>query len=159
MRTRKIPRRSLALAAALAALPAALLTAPAQAQTATGAPPVGFVELPASSLPSGHATRALTVTYRNDASTDRTVAPQILVESPATGPFLSPSSIRLEAQSPDGHWHTTPLASQTGTLYTALVPAKVVLHGHRTLTEHYRITVVASAPVQGTVEPRVAVYG
>ncbi|MFG2907705.1 signal peptide protein [Kitasatospora sp. NPDC048286] len=163
MRTRKIPRRSVALAAAVAAVPTALLTAPAQAATGTaaaaGAPPTGFVELPTSPLPRDDAQRVVTVTYRNDSSADRTVAPQILIESPQNGPFLDPSSIRLEVLSSDGHWRTTPLASQTGTLYTKLVPAKLVLHGHHTLTERYRVTVVGAAPAQGTVEPRVALYG
>ncbi|MFJ2780664.1 MULTISPECIES: signal peptide protein [unclassified Kitasatospora] len=160
MRTRKIPRRSLALAvAALAALPAAALTSPAQA--ATGAPPVGFVELPSSLVPSDHGKRVFTVTYRNDASTDRTVAPQILVESPERGPYLDPSDIRLEVLAPDGHWRTMPLASQTGTLYTRLTPAKVVLHGHHTLTGRYRLTVVGTllgTVGRGTIEPRVALY-
>ncbi|MFD4658584.1 signal peptide protein [Kitasatospora sp. NPDC058444] len=163
MRTPKFPRRSLALAAALAAVPTALLTAPAQAATGTptaaGAPPTGFVELPASPLPPDHAQRVITVSYRNDSSADRTVAPQVLIESPANGPFLDPASIRLEVLSTDGHWRTLPLASQTGTLYTRLASAKLVLHGHHTLTERYRITVVGTAPAQGTVEPRVALYG
>ncbi|MFF2119490.1 signal peptide protein [Kitasatospora xanthocidica] len=162
MRTLKIPRRSLALAAALAALPTAALVAPAQAatgaRTATAAPPVSFVELPETALPRDHATRPITVTYRNDSSADRTVAPQILVESPDNGPFLNPAGIRIEVLSPDGHWRAIPLGSQTGTLYTRLVPAKTVLHGHQTLTAHYRVTVVGKAPLQGTVEPRVALY-
>ncbi|MFI2608387.1 signal peptide protein [Kitasatospora sp. NPDC018619] len=162
MRTRKIPRRGLALAAALAAVPAALLAAPARAATgtpsATGAVPVGFVNEAASPLPSDHGQRTVTVTYRNDSPADRTVAPQILVESPAKGPFLDPSSIRLDVLSADGHWRTLPLASQGGTLYTRLDTARVVLHGHHTLTERYRVTVVGTAPVQGTVEPRVALY-
>ncbi|MFJ7906480.1 signal peptide protein [Kitasatospora sp. NPDC096204] len=160
MRTRKIPRRSLALAAAVAAVPTALLTAPAQAATsAPAAPPTTFVEMPTSPLPRDHAQREVTVTYRNDSSADRTVAPQVLIESPQNGPFLDPAAIRLEVLSPDGHWRTTPLASQTGTLYTKLVPAKLVLHSHHTLTEHYRVTVVGAADAQGTVEPRVALYG
>ncbi|MEU3570324.1 signal peptide protein [Kitasatospora sp. NPDC036755] len=162
MRTRKIPRRSLALAAAAAAVPTVLLTAPAQAATgtpsATGTLPVGFVNEATSPLPSDHGQRVVTVSYRNDSSADRTVAPQILIESPANGPFLDPASIRLEVLSADGHWRTLPLGSQTGTLYTRLAPAKIVLHGHHTLTERYRVTVVGTAPVQGTVEPRVALY-
>ncbi|WP_316528745.1 signal peptide protein [Kitasatospora brasiliensis] len=157
MRTRKIPRRSLALAAALAALPTVAVASPAVATT-PGAPPVRFVELPSSPLPSDHGQRTINVTYRNDSSTDRTVAPQVLVESPANGPFLSPSSIRLEVLAPDGHWRTLPLGNQTGTLYTRLVPAKLVLHGHHTLNEQYRLTVIGRAPAQGTIEPRVALY-
>lgn len=163
MRTRKTPRRSLALAAAIAAVPTALLTAPAQAatgaQSTAGTPPTGFVELASSPLPNDHAAKVVTVTYRNDSSADRTVAPQVLIESPANGPFLDPASVRLEVLSPDGHWRTMALASQTGTLYTRLVPAKLVLHGHHTLTERYRVTVVGTAPAKGTVEPRVAIYG
>ncbi|MFE4971636.1 signal peptide protein [Kitasatospora sp. NPDC056651] len=157
MRTRNIPRRSLALAAALAALPTAALATPAVA-----APPneliSRFVELPRSPLPSDHGQRTITVTYRNDSARDRTVAPQILVESPASGPFLDPASIRLEVLGPDGHWRSTALASQTGTLYTRLDTVQLVLHGHGTLTEQYRLTVVGKAPLQGTIEPRVAIY-
>ncbi|MFE6051923.1 signal peptide protein [Kitasatospora sp. NPDC056446] len=162
MRTRKTLQRALALTV-LAVLPAAAFTLPAQAaatvasapQAVGAAAPVSFVDLTASPLPSDHKTHRITVTYRNDTSADRTVAPQILVESPDRGPFLSPSDVRLEVLT-GGHWKTVPLASQTGTLYTGLGPAKVVLHGHHTLAQQYRITVLKASP--GTVHPRVALY-
>ncbi|MET8629229.1 signal peptide protein [Kitasatospora sp. NPDC004669] len=164
MLTRTIPRRVLVLTAvALAALPTAALTFPAgaadsaPAAAAASAAPVGFVDLPDSPLPSDHAPHQVTVTYRNPTSTDQTVAPQILIESPDEGPFLDPAQIRLELLETDGRWHTVPLASQTGTLYTGLIPAKIVLHGNHKLTEHYRLTVLAG-PAQGTIEPRVAIY-
>ncbi|MFH8381782.1 signal peptide protein [Kitasatospora sp. NPDC018058] len=163
MLTRTIPRRVLVLTAvALAALPAAALTFPAEASdsapvAAAPAAPVSFVDLPDSPLPSDDAPHQITVTYRNPTSTDQTVAPQILIESPDEGPFLDPAQIRLEMLGTDGHWNTMPLASQTGTLYTGLIPAKTVLHGYHKLTEHYRLTVL-KGPAQGTVEPRVAIY-
>ncbi|MGW3041084.1 signal peptide protein [Kitasatospora sp. NPDC001159] len=164
MLARSIPRRVLVLTAvALAALPTAALTSPAEgadsAPAAATAPaaPVSFVDLPDSPLPSDHASHQITVTYRNPASTDQTVAPQILIESPDEGPFLDPAQIRLELLGTDGRWNTVPLASQTGTLYTGLIPAKIVLHGRHKLTEHYRLTVL-KGPAQGRVEPRVAIY-
>ncbi|MFF2147829.1 signal peptide protein [Kitasatospora sp. NPDC058190] len=164
MPTRTIRSRALVLtAAALAVLPTAVLAAsshaastPAPASAATAAP-VSFVDLPDTSLPSDNAPHGITVTYRNPASTDQTVAPQILIESPDNGPFLDPAQIRLELLGTDRHWHTVSLGSQTGTLYTDLIPAKIVLHGHHTLTEHYRVTVL-KGPAQGSVEPRVAIY-
>ncbi|MFD7450124.1 signal peptide protein [Kitasatospora sp. NPDC059827] len=175
MPSRTIPRRALVLtAAALAVLPATALTAPARAAAAppaamatsattaaasgpAAAAPVRFVDLPDSALPTDRAPHRITFRYRNDTPKDQTVAPQILVESPPRGPFLSPSDVRLEMRGADGSWHTVPLASQTGTLYTALVPAKIVLHSGHTLTESYRLTVL-HAPARGTVEPRIAVY-
>ncbi|MER7671411.1 signal peptide protein [Kitasatospora sp. NPDC096128] len=177
MPTRTIPRRALVLtAAALAVLPAAALTAPARAATAppaaaaatagataaagsgpAAAAPVRFVGLPDSALPTDRAPHRITFSYRNDTPTDQTVAPQILVESPQRGPFLSTSDVRLELRGTDGRWHTVPLASQTGTLYTALIPAKIVLHSGHTLTESYRLTVLHGS-ARGTVEPRIAVY-
>ncbi|MFD9685900.1 signal peptide protein [Kitasatospora sp. NPDC001309] len=172
MPSRTIPRRALVLtAAALAVLPATALTAPARAASGPSAPPaatvaasgpaaavpVRFVDLPDSALPTDRAPHRITFRYRNDTPKDQTVAPQILVESPQRGPFLSPSDVRLEMRGTDGSWRTVPLASQTGTLYTALVPAKIVLHSGHTLTESYRLTVL-HAPARGTVEPRIAVY-
>ncbi|MBO1419532.1 signal peptide protein [Streptomyces sp. FH025] len=121
------------------------------------APPVASVDLPDIPLPAGHGKQTVTVTYRNDSSTDQTVAPQILIESPDQGPFLDPANVRLEALASDGHWHDMPLYSQTGTLYTRLIPAKTVLPGHHTLTQHYRLTVLKPSP--GTIEPVVAIYG
>ncbi|MFJ9773219.1 signal peptide protein [Kitasatospora sp. NPDC101157] len=169
MPTRTIPRRVLVLTvAALAALPTATLTAPAQAASATPAAapptasaataaPVRFVDLPDTALPTDRAPHRITFMYRNDTPTDQTIAPQVLVESPPTGPFLSPSDIRLEQLGGDGHWRALRLGSQTGTLYTGLIPAKIVLHSGHTLTETYRITVLHSS-ARGTVEPRIAIY-
>ncbi|WP_030231035.1 hypothetical protein [Streptomyces sp. NRRL S-350] len=163
MPTTKFLGRALALTA-LAALPAAAFTLPSPAsatvasapQTAAVAAPVSFVDLPSSPLPSDHQAHRITVTYRNGTGADETVAPQILVESPDNGPFLAPGDVKLEALT-GGHWKTVPLASQTGTLYTGLASAKLVLHSHHTLTQQYRLTVVKAAP--GTVQPRVALYG
>ncbi|MER7843947.1 signal peptide protein [Kitasatospora sp. NPDC096077] len=169
MPTRTIPRRVLVLtAAALAVLPAAALTAPARAASAppaatattagrAPAAPVRFVDLPESALPTDRAPHKITFRYRNDTPTDQTIAPQILLESPDRGPYLSPSDFRLELLGTDGHWHTLPLGNQTGTLYTSLTPAKLVLHSGHTLTESYRLTVL-HGPARGTVEPRIAIY-
>ncbi|MEU8922043.1 signal peptide protein [Kitasatospora sp. NPDC048545] len=162
MPTTKLLGRALALTA-LAVLPAAAFTLPSSAAAAVvSAPqapavavPVSFVDLPGSPLPTDHAAHRITVTYRNGTGADQTVAPQILVESPDRGPFLSPSDVRLEVLS-GGHWRTVPLASQTGTLYTGLTSAKLVLHSHHTLTQQYRLTVLRTSP--GTVQPRVALY-
>ncbi|MEV7025591.1 signal peptide protein [Kitasatospora sp. NPDC093558] len=163
MPTRWIPRRGPVLTAvALAALPAIAFVAPGQAvasappPAATATAPVRFVDLPSSPLPTDRTPHRITLTYRNPSSTDRTVAPQILVESPDKGPFLVTSDVRLELLGADGRWRTVPLGSQTGTLFTTLTSAKIVLHGHHTLTEHYRLTVLA--PAHGTIEPRVALY-
>ncbi|MDH6705640.1 hypothetical protein P3T27_002362 [Kitasatospora sp. MAA19] len=162
MPTWKILRRALA-PAALVALLATVFALPSQAlatgdfapQVAAAAAPASFVDLPDRPLPSDHAAHRITVTYRNDSSADRSVAPQILVESPDNGPFLAPADIKLEVLT-GGHWKTVPLASQTGTLYTDLTQAKLVLHSHHTLTQRYRLTVVKAGP--GTVQPRVALY-
>ncbi|MGW2250897.1 signal peptide protein [Kitasatospora sp. NPDC001660] len=164
MPSRRIPRRGLALTAvALAALPAAAFTSPGPAAASASPPaaaadaaPSGFVDLSSSPLPTDRAAHLITITYRNPSSADQTVAPQVLVESPDAGPFLDPSDVRLEQLGSDGQWHAVPLASQTGTLYTQLPSAKTVLHGDHTLTKHYRLTV--TDPVQGTIEPRVALY-
>ncbi|MFD7906154.1 signal peptide protein [Kitasatospora sp. NPDC059722] len=164
MPSRRIPRRGPVLTAvALAALPAIALVAPGQAVASAPPPaataaaaPVGFVNLPSSPLPADRTPHRITVTYRNPSSADRTVAPQVLVESPDKGPFLVTSDVRLELLGSDGRWRTVQLGSQTGTLFTGLTTAKIVLHGHHTLTEHYRLTVLA--PAHGTVEPRIALY-
>ncbi|MEU6969715.1 signal peptide protein [Kitasatospora aureofaciens] len=164
MPLRTIPRRALVLTVAiLTALPIAVLTAPAQAASAppaasaAAAAPVRFVDLPDTALPTDRAPHRITFMYRNDTPADQTIAPQILVESPQKGPFLSPSDVRLEQLGRDGRWHTLPLGSQTGTLYTQLIPAKIVLHSRHTLTENYRLTVL-HAPALGTIEPRIAIY-
>ncbi|MFI8455487.1 signal peptide protein [Kitasatospora sp. NPDC085464] len=174
MPTRKLLGRALALTA-LAALPAAGFALPspavaaaapaaaAPAVSAASAPqavavavPTSFVDLPSRPLPSDHAPHRITVTYRNPTAADQTVAPQILVESPDDGPFLTPANVKLEVLS-GGHWRAVPLGSQTGTLFTTLTSAKLVLHSHHTLTQHYRITVLKASP--GTIQPRVALYG
>ncbi|MFD7595478.1 signal peptide protein [Kitasatospora sp. NPDC059812] len=162
MSTRKILRRALA-PTALATVLAAAFTLPSPAlatealapQVAAAAAPVSFVGLPDRPLPTDHAAHPITVTYRNDSSADRTVAPQILVESPDNGPFLAPRDIKLEVLT-GGRWKTVRLASETGTLYTDLTRAKLVLHSHHTLTQRYRLTVVNAGP--GTVQPRIALY-
>ncbi|MFD7580316.1 signal peptide protein [Kitasatospora sp. NPDC059811] len=162
MSTWKILRRALA-PTALATVLAAAFTLPSPAlatealapQVAAAAAPVSFVGLPDRPLPTDHAAHPITVTYRNDSSADRTVAPQILVESPDNGPFLAPRDIKLEVLT-GGHWKTVRLASETGTLYTDLTRAKLVLHSHHTLTQRYRLTVVNAGP--GTVQPRIALY-
>ncbi|MEV7930197.1 signal peptide protein [Kitasatospora sp. NPDC088264] len=162
MPTWKVLRRALA-PTALAAVLAAPFTMPSPAlatgvlapQVVAAVAPVSFVGLPDRPLPSDHAAHPMTVTYRNDSSADRTVAPQILVESPDDGPFLAPTDIKLEVLT-GGHWRTVRLASQTGTLYTDLTRAKLVLHSHHTLTQRYRLTVVKAGP--GTVQPRIALY-
>ncbi|MFE9440400.1 hypothetical protein ACFYO2_15565 [Streptomyces sp. NPDC006602] len=51
--------------------------------------PVDFVDLPASPLAADGQSHEVTVTYRNESSADQTVAPQLLVESPDAGPFLT----------------------------------------------------------------------
>ena len=118
----------------------------------------GFVDLPASALPSDSARHEITVTYRNDTSADRTVAPQLLVTSPDEGPFLAPSDIRLERRKADGCWEAVEVGTQTGTLFTDLPTAQRTLHAGETLTEVYRLTVV-DPQAKGTVQPRVALYG
>ena len=98
-----IRRHLLALTVIALAVPAATtLTTPVQA--AAPAPsattPTGFVELPTTPLPADHATHTITVSYRNPSAVDRTVAPQILIESPASGPFVTPADISLAVLDP-----------------------------------------------------------
>lgn len=160
---------ALALMAALmgvaAAGPAVAATTPqTTAATSTALPgqtpaiPTEFVELPTSALVADDASHEVTVTYRNDSSADRTVAPQLLVESPDGGPFLKPADIRVERRGATGCWETVQLGTQTGTLYTDLVTAQRTLHAGDTLTEVYRITAL-DPEAEGTVHPRVALYG
>lgn len=119
--------------------------------------PTGFADLPTSALPADSAQHEFTVTYRNDSSADRTVAPQLLVESPDAGPFLAPSDIRLERRKADGCWEAVQVGTQTGTLFTDLSTARRTLHAGETLTQVYRLTVV-NPQAKGTVAPRVALY-
>jgi hypothetical protein len=119
--------------------------------------PTDFVDLRTSPLPADSRQHTSTVTYRNDAATDRTVAPQLLVVSPDAGPFLSPSDITLERRKTDGCWEAVQVGTQTGTLFTDLSTARRTLHRGQTLTEVYRLTVV-TPHAKSTVAPRVALY-
>ncbi|GAB2723737.1 hypothetical protein [Kitasatospora kifunensis] len=148
-----IPATSALTEPVQAAAPAASVTAPSP----VGSTPTSFFQLPTTQLPADHATHDISFSYRNPSAVDRTVAPQILIESPAWGPYLSPTDVSVAVQAADGHWQPLKLGTQTGTLYTNLIPAKLVLHGNHTLTEHYRITVTSITP--GTVAPRMALYG
>ncbi|MFE6620749.1 signal peptide protein [Streptomyces sp. NPDC057740] len=158
-----------ALMGAAAAGPAAAATTPQatpQTSTATStalpgqtpAIPTEFVDLSTSALVADAASHEVTVTYRNDSSADRTVAPQLLVESPDGGPFLKPADVRVERRTATGCWETVELGTQTGTLYTDLVTAQRTLHAGDTLTEVYRVTAL-SPEAEGTVHPRIALYG
>jgi hypothetical protein len=143
---------------AMAATQPAGAGAPAVSQEQAPAVPTDFVDLPTSSLPADSAQHEFTVTYRNDSSADRTVAPQFLVESPDAGPFLAPSDIKLERLKADGCWEAVQVGTQTGTLFTGLSTAQRTLHAGETLTQVYRLTVV-NPQAKGTVAPRVALYG
>lgn len=147
------------LAGLAAAGPAAATTVPraAAVQAQQPAVPVDFVDLPSSALVADGEQHQVTVTYRNDTSADRTVAPQLLVESPDAGPFLDPSDVVVEQRTAHGCWRPVETASQTGTLFTDLTGAQRTLHAGQTLTQVYRITVVDPA-AQGTVQPRIALY-
>ncbi|MET9454996.1 signal peptide protein [Streptomyces canus] len=140
---------------AAAAAPAKPAAATAQAQQA--AVPVDFVDLPTTALVADGQRHEVTVTYRNDSSADRTVAPQLLVESPDAGPFLTPSDVVVERRTAHGCWRPVETASQTGTLFTDLTTAQHTLHAGQTLTQVYRITVV-NPDAEGTVQPRIALY-
>ncbi|WP_030943713.1 hypothetical protein [Streptomyces sp. NRRL S-646] len=142
---------------AMAATQHTVAGAVAGSQEQAPAIPTGFVDLPTSALPADGAQHEFTVTYRNDSSADRTVAPQLLVESPDAGPFLAPSDIRLERRKADGCWEAVQVGSQTGTLFTDLSTARRTLHAGETLTRVYRLTVV-NPQAKGTVAPRVALF-
>ncbi|WP_128433895.1 hypothetical protein [Streptomyces cyaneus] len=124
----------------------------------TPAIPTEFVDLPTSTLVADNAGHEVTVTYRNESSADRTVAPQLLVESPDAGPFLNPTDLRVERRTATGCWEAVNLGSQTGTLFTDLTTAQRTLHAGDTLTEVYRVTALDPA-AEGTVHPRVALFG
>jgi hypothetical protein len=148
--------------AGLAAAGPAAAAAPSGAATVAEAQqpavPVDFVDLPTTALVADGKSHQITVTYRNDTSADLTVAPQLLVESPDAGPFLTPSDVVVEQRTAHGCWRPVETASQTGTLFTDLTTAQRTLHPGETLTRTYRIT--ATTPdAQGTVLPRVALYG
>jgi hypothetical protein len=146
------------VAPAAAATPRTVAASSTAAETQTPAVPTDFVDLPTSPLPADARGHEVTVTYRNDSSADETVAPQLLVESPDAGPFLTPTDVKLERRNGTGCWKPVQLASQTGTLYTDLTTAQRTLHPGDTLTAHYRIT-VTNPQAQGTVHPRVVLFG
>lgn len=167
----KISRPRVAALALMAALMGVATAGPAMAATpqtttatSTALPgqapaiPTEFVDLSTSSLVADDASHEVTVTYRNESSADRTVAPQLLVESPDAGPFLKPTDVQVERRSTTGCWDAVELGSQTGTLFTDLTAAQRTLHAGDTLTEVYRITVL-NPEAEGTVHPRVALYG
>ncbi|MDG9712272.1 signal peptide protein [Streptomyces sp. DH10] len=143
-----------ALAATPAGTPAVTVTS---SQAQDPAIPTDFVNLPTSPL-RADAPQEFTVTYRNTTSAPTTVAPQLLVTSLDTGPFLAPSDIKVERRTGHGCWVAVPLGSQTGTLFTDLVGAERALGAGETLAERYRVTVLRPE-AGGTVEPRVALYG
>ena len=143
---------------ALAATPA---VTPAVSVTSSQAPdpaiPIDFVDLPPSPLRTD-APQEFTVTYRNAAPTTTSVAPQLLVTSPDTGPFLAPSDIKVERRTGHGCWVSVRVGSRTGTLFTDLVGARRTLGAGETFRERYRVTALNPKAV-GTVQPRVALYG
>ncbi|QOV36943.1 signal peptide protein [Streptomyces ferrugineus] len=142
---------------AIAATQPPVAQAPAGSQEQTPAVPTGFVDLPTAPLTADSEQHEFTVTYRNDGTTDRTVAPQLLVLSPDAGPFLDPADIKLERRTSHGCWESVEVGTQTGTLFTDLATARRTLHAGETLTQVYRITVV-DPQAEGTVAPRVALY-
>jgi hypothetical protein len=129
-----------------------------QAAAAVSSVPVDFVDLPASPLQADGRKHVFAVTYRNESSADQTVAPQLLVQSPDAGPFLTPSAVSVQRRTATGCWEAVQLGSQTGTLYTDLPTAQRTLHAGDTLTAFYRVT-VTDPEAEGTVQPRVALYG
>lgn len=147
------------LAGLAAAGPAAATTAPraAAVQAQQPAVPADFVDLPTTTLVADGTRHEVTVTYRNDTPADLTVAPQLLLESPGAGPFLTPSDVVVEQRAAHGCWRPVETASQTGTLFTDLTTAQRTLRPGETLTQVYRITVTNPA-AQGTVLPRIALY-
>ncbi|MET7733952.1 signal peptide protein [Streptomyces sp. NPDC005402] len=150
---------AMTLAGLAAAGPAAAAptTTAAAVRAQQPAVPVDFVDLPTSALVADGEQHQVTVTYRNDTAADRTVAPQLLVESPDAGPFLTPSDVVVEQRTAHGCWRPVRTASQTGTLFTDLTTAQRTLHAGQTLTQVYRITVV-DPDAQGTVQPRIALF-
>ena len=164
----KNSRLRLASVALVVAVSGLAMASPAMAATqhtvlgaVTGAQapaiPTAFVDLPTNALPADSAQHEFTVAYRNDSSADRTVAAQLLVESPDAGPFLAPSDIRLERRTADGCWEAVQVGTRTGTLFTDLSTGRRTLHAGETLSQVYRLTVV-NPQAKGTVAPRVALY-
>ncbi|MCX4882264.1 hypothetical protein [Streptomyces sp. NBC_00847] len=143
---------------AMAAARPAVAGASPSSRVHASAVPTGFVNLATSPLPAAGEQHEFTLTYRNDATADRTVAPQLLVESQDAGPSLAPSDITLERRTADGCWEAVRVGTQTGTLFTDLSAARRTLHADETLTEVYRLTVIGPQAT-GTVQPRVALFG
>lgn len=56
---------------------------------------------------SGHS-HLFTVSHRNDSTCDQVVAPQIQVERPAAGPFLTPADIEVKRRDADGSCAAVP---------------------------------------------------
>ncbi|KUO21304.1 hypothetical protein [Streptomyces dysideae] len=168
MQNSRLRIASLALFVAVAGLasagPAMAATHQAPAASSTvleeqePAIPTDFVDLPTSPLAADSERHEVTVTYRNETAADQTVAPQLLVESPLVGPFLKPSDVKVERRTATGCWKAVEVGTQTGTLFTDLVTAQRTLPAGATLTEVYRIT-VTNPQAEGTVHPRVALYG
>ncbi|MGW0708092.1 signal peptide protein [Streptomyces sp. NPDC002643] len=170
LRTRPRPRLRIAVASiavavaglamagpAAAATPQVSATASVTAENETVAVPTSFVDLPTTALASDAQPQEITLTYRNESTKPREVAPQLLLESPDQGPFLTPTDIKLEHRTPSGCWEPVELGTQTGTLFTDLVTSNRELAAGETLTETYRVT-VTKAGVEGTVHPRVALF-
>lgn len=124
--------------------------------------PSGFVDLATSPVTADGQAHDLTVHYRNAGTTPRTVAPQILVESPDAGPYLAPDQVRLEQLDPaTGRWATVALGTQTGTLYTTIPSAGQQLPPGADLVASYRITVQpssAAAASRAVVQPRIVLF-
>ncbi|WP_406441298.1 signal peptide protein [Streptomyces sp. NBC_01613] len=168
LKNNRLRLASVAVTVALAGLATAGPAVAATQQTVAGASagvqgqavaiPTDFVDLPTSPLSADSASHEFTVTYRNESSADRTVAPQLLVESPDEGPFLTPADIKLERRTTHGCWEAVQVGTQSGTLFTDLSTAQRTLHAGDTLTQVYRLTVV-NPQAKGTVAPRVALYG
>ncbi|WP_324617276.1 signal peptide protein [Streptomyces bicolor] len=143
---------------AMAATQQPVAAASTGAQELAPAIPTGFVDLPTSALPADDEPHEFTVIYRNDSRADRTVAPQLLVTSPDAGPFQDPADVKLERRTAHGCWKPVQLGTQSGALFTDLTTARRPLHSGETLTQVYRLTVV-DPEAEGTVAPRVALYG
>ncbi|MBP5907155.1 signal peptide protein [Streptomyces sp. LBUM 1478] len=148
--------------AGLALAGPAAAAAPRAASTVATSPqasaiPVGFADLATVPLTADGRSHEVTLAYRNDSGAARTVAPQLLLESPDSGPFLDPADVKVEHRTAGGCWETVALGSQTGTLFTDLGTARRTLRAGATLAELYRVTVTDPAAV-GTVHPRIALY-
>lgn len=140
---------------AAAAAPRAASTASTSSQAP--AVPVAFADLATVPLTADGRSHEVTLAYRNDSGADRTVAPQLLLESADSGPFLDPADVKVEHRIAGGRWEAVVLGSRTGTLFTDLSTARRTLRASATLAELYRVTVTDPA-AEGTVHPRIALY-